>query len=508
MCPHTFQGRLPGLHELMTLGAIALVLFAGGLFAQPYPSRPVRMIVPNLAGSATDTVARMVAQRFAESWGHQVVVDNRAGASGMIGHELTARAAPDGYTLLMSTSAGLIITPMLTKAPYDSARDFAPVSLVVVSPQMLVSHPGVPATNVEELVALARAKPGQLNCASPGTGTSNHLGCEMLKVMAKVSFLHVPYKGTSLAVNDVVGGQVQFMFNSMPAVWPLAKAGKLRALAHAGTKRSPAAPEVPTPDHDTLLQRQIAFGYTFEDVRMLMVPMARDGVEAVGSMGTDTPIAVLSQKPQLLYNYFKQLFAQVTNPPLDAIREELVTSIGGTLGPESNLLAPGPESCRQIVLPHPILDNEDLAKLRYIDEEGGVEGFKPVTIDILYPVVGGGDALRIAIEHVRHRASDAIAGGANLIILSDRYADHEHAPIPALLAVAAVGVVISIYYYFGWIKAAFFETWAPSTPETAPTHPPRTRVDLLAGVTLGVLALASVVLGFYQGPIGQWLTSK
>ena len=108
------------------------------------------------------------------------------------------------------------------------------------------------------------------------------------------------------------------------------------------------------------------------------------------------------------------------------------------IGPEANLLAPGPDSCRQIVLPHPIIDNEDLAKLRYIDEEGGVEGFKPVTIDILYPVVGGGDALRIAIEHVRHRASDAIAGGANLIILSDRYADHEHAPIPALLAVAAV----------------------------------------------------------------------
>ncbi len=230
----------------------ALALLSGGALAQSkanpqsYPTRPVRMIVPNLAGSATDTVARMVAQRLTEAWGYQIVVDNRAGASGMIGHELTARAAADGYTLLMSTSAGLIITPMLTKAPYDSARDFAPVSLVVVSPQMLVSHPGLGATNVEELVALARAKPGQLNCASPGTGTSNHLGCEMLKVMAKINFLHVPYKGTSLAVNDVVGGQVQFMFNSMPAVWPLAKAGKLRALAHAGTKRSPAAPDVPT----------------------------------------------------------------------------------------------------------------------------------------------------------------------------------------------------------------------------------------------------------------------
>ena len=204
------------------------------------------MIVPNLAGSATDTVTRAVAQRLGETWGQQVVVDNRAGASGTIGHELAARAAADGYTLLMSTSAGLVITPMMNKTPYDSVRDFAPVSLVVISPQMLVSHPGVAATSVSELVALARAKPGQLNCASPGTGTSNHLGCEMLKVLAKVDFLHVPYKGTSLAVNDVVGGQVQFMFNSMPAVWPLAKAGKLRALAHAGTKRSPAAPDVPT----------------------------------------------------------------------------------------------------------------------------------------------------------------------------------------------------------------------------------------------------------------------
>ncbi|MEQ1774586.1 MAG: tripartite tricarboxylate transporter substrate binding protein [Burkholderiales bacterium] len=252
MSRYTLRVRFVEKRHRMATGVAVLVLFSSVAFAQPsaspqqYPVRPVRMIVPNLAGSATDTVTRMVAQRLTESWGQQMVVDNRAGASGMIGHELTARAAPDGYTLLMSTSAGLIITPMLTKAPYESVRDFAPVSLVVVSPQMLVSHPGLPATNVDELVALARAKPGQLNCASPGTGTSNHLGCEMLKVLAKVDFLHVPYKGTSLAVTDVVGGQVQFMFNSMPAVWPLAKTGKLRALGHAGTKRSPAAPDVPT----------------------------------------------------------------------------------------------------------------------------------------------------------------------------------------------------------------------------------------------------------------------
>lgn len=221
-------------------------LTANAAQAQTYPSRPIRMVVPNLAGSATDAVARMVAQRFTDAWGQQVVVDNRAGASGIIGTELTAKAAPDGYTVQMATSAGLIILPLLTKAPYDPARDFSPISLVVNSPQMLVSHPSVAATNVESLVALARSKPGQLNCASPGTGTSNHLGCEMIKVMTKAEFLHVPYKGTSLAVTDLVGGQVQIMFNSMPAVWPLAKAGKLRALAHGGVKRSPAAPEVPT----------------------------------------------------------------------------------------------------------------------------------------------------------------------------------------------------------------------------------------------------------------------
>ena len=241
-----------GVQRWITASAGALMLSGTAAMAQTradeqrYPVRPVRMIVPNLAGSATDAVARMVAQRLSDTWGQQVVVDNRAGASGVIGAELAARAAPDGYTVLMATSAGIVILPLINKVPYETARDFSPLSLVVVSPQMLVSHPSVAATNVDELVALARAKPKQLNCASPGTGTSNHLGCELIKVMTKVDFLHVPYKGTSLAITDLVGGQVHFMFNSMPAVWPLAKSGKLRALAHGGTKRSPAAPEVPT----------------------------------------------------------------------------------------------------------------------------------------------------------------------------------------------------------------------------------------------------------------------
>jgi tripartite-type tricarboxylate transporter receptor subunit TctC len=214
--------------------------------APGYPARPIRIIVANTAGSATDVVTRLVAQRLSENLGRQAVVDNRPGASGIVGHEIAARAAPDGYTLLVSTSAALVIVPLLNKVPYDPVRDFAPVSLLVMSPQMLVGSPSLAARTVGELVALARAKPGQLNCASPGYGTSNHLGCELLKTMASINFLHVPYKGTSPAITDVMAGQAHFMFNSMPAVYPLAKAGKLRAIAHGGARRSPAAPEVPT----------------------------------------------------------------------------------------------------------------------------------------------------------------------------------------------------------------------------------------------------------------------
>ncbi|MGZ6968960.1 MAG: glutamate synthase large subunit [Acidimicrobiia bacterium] len=196
--------------------------------------------------------------------------------------------------------------------------------------------------------------------------------------------------------------------------------------------------DVLTPVHSSFVQQQRLFGWTQEEQRILIAPMVRTGAEAIGSMGTDTPIAALSDRPRLLFDYFQQLFAQVTNPPLDGIREELVTSLGSTIGPEGNLLDPGPESCRQIVLPHPVLDNEDLAKLRYIDEAGGVSGYKPVTIDALYPVLGGGDALRLAIERIRRQVSDAISGGVNLVILSDRYATEEHAPIPSLLITAAV----------------------------------------------------------------------
>ncbi|MDB5865592.1 MAG: extra-cytoplasmic solute receptor [Betaproteobacteria bacterium] len=211
-----------------------------------YPVRPIRIIVPGSAGSANDFTARAIAQRFTEAWGQQIVIDNRTGAGGIIAHDLAAKAPPDGYTLIFSTSAGLVINPLLYKVPYDSFRDFAPISLGSINPQMLFSHPGVPAAGVQELVALARAKPGQLNCASAGTGTPNHLGCELLKSTAKIDFVHVPYKGATQGITDVVAGQAQFMFNSIPAVLPLAKSGKIRALGVGGVKRSVAAPDVPT----------------------------------------------------------------------------------------------------------------------------------------------------------------------------------------------------------------------------------------------------------------------
>jgi tripartite-type tricarboxylate transporter receptor subunit TctC len=202
--------------------------------------------VGNTAGAAQDIVARLFAQRLAESMGQQTVVDNRPGATGQIGMEITAKSMPDGYTINVTTQAALVLNPLLTRVPYDPNKDFTPISLLVNSPQLLFATMAIPAKSVSELLDLARAKPGQLNCASPGFGGSNHMGCEMLKTMGKVNIVHVPYKGTSPAITDVVGGQVQFMFNSIPAVIGLIKNGKVRPIGHGGTKRSPALPDVAT----------------------------------------------------------------------------------------------------------------------------------------------------------------------------------------------------------------------------------------------------------------------
>ncbi len=190
--------------------------------------------------------------------------------------------------------------------------------------------------------------------------------------------------------------------------------------------------------HESVVRRQQAFGYTEEELRTIVAPMARTGAEAIGSMGTDTPVAALSSRPRLLFDYFTQLFAQVTNPPLDAIREELVTSLGTSIGPERNLLDPTPASCRQVTLPFPVLDNDELAKIIHVNDDGDLPGFACHVVRGLYQVSGGGAALRAAIERARQEVSDAIAGGARLIVLSDRDSDAELAPIPSLLLTAAV----------------------------------------------------------------------
>jgi len=203
---------------------------------------------------------------------------------------------------------------------------------------------------------------------------------------------------------------------------------------HVVLENLPEPPHVHEPDHKTVLQRQQAFGYTFEDLRFIVGPMANDGVQPLGSMGTDTPLAVLSNKPQLLYNYFKQLFAQVTNPPIDPIREENITSTETMIGSEGTLLKPTPASCRMIKLEHPILTNDELEKLRHVDRPG----FKAITLPILFNAQEGAKGLETALEKLFASADRAIHDSVNILVLSDRGIDASHAPIPAMLAVAGL----------------------------------------------------------------------
>jgi tripartite-type tricarboxylate transporter receptor subunit TctC len=224
---------------------VGLALFGSAVFAQTYPVKPIRMIVTFPAGSGADIVARTVGQKMAESLGQQVVVDNRAGAGGIIGSDLTAKAIPDGYTIVMVSSAHTINASMYSKLPYDPAKDFAAITMLASTPYLLVAHPSVPVKNVAELIALAKAKPGQINYASGGVGVGSHLAGELFKTMAGVDIVNVPYKGAPQATADVVGGQVQLSLSTMPTALPLVRAGKLHSLAVTSLKRVPATPEIP-----------------------------------------------------------------------------------------------------------------------------------------------------------------------------------------------------------------------------------------------------------------------
>jgi tripartite-type tricarboxylate transporter receptor subunit TctC len=213
---------------------------------QAYPTKPVRMIAASSPGSAVDIVARIVAQKLGEQLGQQVIVDNRAGAGGNLGAELAAKAAPDGYTLFMGTPAHAINTGLYRKLNYDLIRDFAPVTQVTSGQYVVVVHPSLPAKSIRELIALARAKPGQLNYASAGSGNATHLAGELFASATRIKLVHVPYKGSGPAVTDLVGGQVQLMFANLVAALPQVKTGRIRALAVTGQTRAAAAPELPT----------------------------------------------------------------------------------------------------------------------------------------------------------------------------------------------------------------------------------------------------------------------
>ncbi len=218
-----------------------------GSFAQTFSAKPMRIIVPFPAGGGADLWARVIAQKLGEAWGQNVIVDNRAGASGIIGTELASKAMPDGDTLLLGTTGTHATNPVVfRKLPYDPIKDFAPITNFVDTPFMLVVHSSVPAKSVKELIALAKARPGQLTYASFGNGSSAHLAGELFKSMAKIDAVHVPYKGGAPAMIDLLGGHVSMMFNSLPAVVPQVKAGRLRGLAVASLQRANAAPDIPT----------------------------------------------------------------------------------------------------------------------------------------------------------------------------------------------------------------------------------------------------------------------
>lgn len=237
------MNRTPAL----ALVCAAFAAIPAASHGQSYPSRPIRIIAQFQPGTSTDILARVIAQKLTESFGQQVVVDNRPGAGGVVGTEIGAHAPPDGYTLTMGVSSAFGINPTLySKLPYDAIRDFAPISNMALTPQTLFTSPSNPAKSVKELVAAAKAKPGAINFASLGSGSTSHLTMEMFRSAAGIQLNHIPYKGSPAAHADVMTGQVQIMFDAIPAVLPQIKSGKLRGLGIGSKARSPLAPDVPT----------------------------------------------------------------------------------------------------------------------------------------------------------------------------------------------------------------------------------------------------------------------
>ena len=240
------------IHLLITLAVVSILSpvlhpAAQAASGENWPTKPIRVIVPVPAGGNPDVITRIVTPGMSAQFGQQFVVDNRGGAGGMIGAELAARAVPDGYTLFFTSPGSMAILPYLhKKVPYDPVRDFAPIGMIASGPFLLVVHPSVQAKTVKELIALAKAQPGKINYASAGNGTANHLAMEMFKNMAGIDITHVPYKGAPQAVTDLLGGNMNMMFNSIPTMIQHIKSGRVRLLAVASAKRTPQLPDAPT----------------------------------------------------------------------------------------------------------------------------------------------------------------------------------------------------------------------------------------------------------------------
>jgi tripartite-type tricarboxylate transporter receptor subunit TctC len=292
-------------------GALAVALvssYTTSAMAQAYPTKPIRVIVPSGAGGSVDTLARLVTQKMSARLGQQVVVENRSGSGGVIGTEIAARSAPDGYTLLMAYGSHVVNPTLYPKLPYDTVRDFLPITQVAVQPLLANVHPALPVKSVKELVALAKARPGQLNYGSAGSGSGGHLATEILCMMANVKMTHVPYKGSAAAMFDVVAGNTQLMILTLITSLPQVRAGKLRAIGITSTKRSPIVPDVPAvaetiPGYDVEVSyfllapagtsRDIVTKLNAEAARALKQPdvverLARDGATPIGNTPEQT----------------------------------------------------------------------------------------------------------------------------------------------------------------------------------------------------------------------------
>jgi len=281
-----------------SIGSSTAVLAQG---AEGYPAKPIRLILPFPPGGGTDILGRVLSDRLASQLGQPVVVENRGGAGGNVGAEAAAKSAPDGYTIVL-VAPSLAISPSLyTKLNYDPVKDFAPVSLVATVPNVMITHPSVPANTLAEFIALAKKKPGAMNFGSGGSGTSNHLAGELFNIVAGVKLVHVPYKGVNLAMNDVLAGQIHLVVIGIPAAAPHIKAGKLRALAVIDSKRAAALPEVPTVAETGLANFEVTTWYGVlapaGTPRAIVTRLNAEIVKAMQAADTKERLAAMATEP-------------------------------------------------------------------------------------------------------------------------------------------------------------------------------------------------------------------